>query len=213
MNTNLIELVCILDRSGSMSTMINDAIGGVNSLLQSQRESDKKVNATIVLFDTEYDVIYDGVDVKEIPEITNEVYYPRGGTALNDAVGKAVNTVGARLANTPEDERPHKVIVAITTDGQENMSREFSTNKIKEMIEHQRGKYSWEFIFLGVDEAAFAQAQGYGIRLDNTLSYCKSGAGVRQMYASINNAVTNVADVGNIGDWKQDNSKAESENT
>ena len=149
MKKNLTELVFIIDRSGSMYNLVNDTIGGYNSMIENQKKEQGDAYVTTVLFDDNYELLHDHINLKEIKPITDKEYYTRGSTALLDAVGKTINSIGVRLNNTPEDERPDKVIFVITTDGYENASRKFTKTQIKDMIEHQQNKYSWTFIFLG----------------------------------------------------------------
>ena len=149
MNNNLTELVVIMDRSGSMWPLAGDTINGFNSLIEKQKaDTNGDVHVTVVLFDTRFNVLYDCVDIKEIPKMTSKDYFPSGGTALLDAVGSTITSVGKRLADTPEEERPANVMFVITTDGYENSSKEYDQKQIADMIEHQKTKYSWTFMFL-----------------------------------------------------------------
>jgi len=166
MDQNLTEIVCVVDRSGSMGVIQDDARGGFNQFVQDQKKVPGKAKLTLVLFDNEYIVAHDGLDIQQVPDLTPETYVPRGTTALYDAIGRAVTTVGERLANTPEHERPGKVIVVILTDGQENASQEYNKARILEMITHQREVYRWEFMYLSADAAAFADGQAIGINLN-----------------------------------------------
>lgn len=185
MKKDLTELIFILDRSGSMSNLASDTIGGYNSMIEKQRKEPGEAMVTTVLFDDEYKMIYDHIPIKDVPELTHEVYFPRGTTALLDAIGRTVNSVGERLANTPEDERPDQVIVVITTDGLENASREFDRKKIKEMIEHQQSKYSWTFMFLGANMDAVKEASNIGIDSSFANTYTNSSAGLNSVYEGV----------------------------
>src|SRR5574343_68862 len=138
MKKGLSEIVCVIDRSGSMRSIVNDAIGGLNTFIESQKNVPGEANMTIVLFDHEYLVSHNGVNIKLVQPFTTDTYVPRGTTALLDAIGRAITTVGERLNNTKEEDKPEKVIVAILTDGYENASREYTNSKINEMINHQR---------------------------------------------------------------------------
>ncbi len=173
MKENLTEIVCILDRSGSMDSIITDAIGGFNKFLKDQKELEGEAKLTLVLFDDEYDIIHNGIDIQSVPELTSETYVPRGWTALYDAIGKTIKTVGERLQKTIEEERPGKVIFVILTDGYENKSTEFNGDKIKEMIEHQKEKYSWMFVFLGANLNADITAKSMGI--SNAIQFASNG--------------------------------------
>jgi len=136
MKENLTEMVFILDRSGSMSNLTKDTIGGFNTMIENQKKEDGDAVLTTVLFDDMYELLHDGVNIQDVKELTNKEYYARGMTALLDAIGKTINTVGERLSKTKEENRPSKIIFVITTDGQENSSKEFTQKQIKEMIEH-----------------------------------------------------------------------------
>ena len=182
MRKDLTEIIFILDRSGSMSGLEKDTIGGYNSFLEKQKDVKGEANVTTILFDTEYEVLHNGVDLKKIKPITAKEYYVRGGTALLDAIGKSITDLGLRLKNTPEDKKPAKVIFVITTDGEENSSREYDQVKINEMITHQQKKYSWEFIFMGANMDAVKVATGMGMYAENAMKYEASPDGLEQMY-------------------------------
>lgn len=160
-NKDKTELVLIVDRSGSMMDILEDAQGGINSFIEQQKEGEGEAYLTLCQFDTEYEFVHQGTNVKDVGKYT---LVPRGGTALNDAIGRTINETGERLAKLPEDQRPGMVIVMVVTDGMENSSREFSGSKVKEMIAHQRDKYSWNFNFLGVDEASIGLANDLGFQ-------------------------------------------------
>lgn len=157
---NLADITLVIDRSGSMSAIREEAESGINAFLREQAAERGRANLTLVQFDTEYEFIHRGVPIGDVPPYTLE---PRGMTALLDAVGRAINEVGSRLAALPEEARPGLVVFAIITDGHENSSREFTKSKIREMIAHQRGVYDWQFVFLGADDAAFDEAAALGI--------------------------------------------------
>ncbi|UOY91762.1 VWA domain-containing protein [Ectobacillus sp. JY-23] len=181
MNKNLTEIVFLLDRSGSMSGLESDTIGGFNALIRKQNQMKGETKVTVVLFDDEYEVVWDGVDAKELTLTENE-YQVRGCTALLDAIGKSIMDVGRRLSQTNEAQRPGKVIFAITTDGEENASREFTYEKIKEMIKHQQETYSWEFLFLGANIDAAQEAKSIGIHAENAFEFLACESGVQDMY-------------------------------
>jgi uncharacterized protein YegL len=176
------EIVCIIDRSGSMYAIKDDAIGGFNTFLKTQKELPGEATLTLVQFDTEYEMVHENSPLQDVPELNDSTFSPRGMTALHDAIGRTIDTVGKRLKNMPDENRPAKVIVSILTDGEENSSREFNLSTIKEMIEHQRSKYSWEFIFLGANQDAFAEAGKIGINIHDTVNFAATGAGIRSAY-------------------------------
>lgn len=163
MKKGYVEIISILDRSGSMSSIKDDAIGGFNNFLNEQKKLPGKASFSIILFDNEYEVLKDNIDIQDIDLLTDKTFVPRGCTALLDAVGKTINSVGDRLSKTKEEDRPEKVMVCIVTDGQENASHNFTKTKIKDMIEHQRSKYGWEFLYLGANQDSFSEASSYGI--------------------------------------------------
>ena len=184
------EIVCVLDRSGSMASMGDEPIGGFNRFLEEQKELEGEAELTLVLFDDQYEVIHNGVDLKEVPELTKEIYYPRGMTALLDAVGKAVNTVDGRLNKYKDEYQPEKVIVVILTDGQENSSHEFKKEDLKKKIEELQKEKKWEFIFMGSDMESFDDARGMGLQASMCDSYQATSGGLRSGYASLGKSVT-----------------------
>lgn len=184
MNHNLTEIIFLIDRSGSMGGLERETIGGFNAFIEIQRKLKGKTVVTGVLFDDQYEIIWNGIEAEKV-RLTEEEYYVRGCTALLDAVGKTILDVGYRFSNTNEDEKPGKVIFVVTTDGFENASREFTNEKVKELIKHQQEKYSWEFIFLGANIDAEREADNLGIHRKNAFSFEASQAGVEDMYQMV----------------------------
>ncbi|MFQ5570092.1 MAG: hypothetical protein ACE5G0_10490 [Rhodothermales bacterium] len=189
MNTDLTEIICIIDRSGSMDSIRSDAIGGFNAFLEGQKEHPGEARLTLVLFDHEYDLVHDGLDLHKVRPLDTSTYVPRGTTALLDAIGRTIDDVGARLSRTPEPQRPGTVIVAILTDGLENASKDYTQQRISEMIEHQRQKYSWEFVFLAANQDAIQSARQLSIQAADAIAFDATGQGVRAAYASLTNTV------------------------
>ncbi len=189
MKKDKVEIIAILDRSGSMAPLVDDTIGGFNEFIQKQREASGTVNVSLYLFDDKYEEIYQDLPIDSVPELDANIYYARGMTALIDAVGKTINKVGERLKNTPEEERPEQVLFLITTDGAENSSQEFNTDQLKEMVKHQTDKYSWEFIFMGANIDSFSEAGGMGFNLSATSNYDPSSIGTRAVYSAMSSAV------------------------
>ena len=181
MNSHLTEIILLLDRSGSMHGLEQDTIGGINSLIAKQNEMAGKTQLTLVLFDDQYELVWNGVDA-HTARLTEKEYYVRGMTALLDAVGKTILDVGHRLAHTKEKDRPGKVMFVITTDGLENASREFTHKKVQEMIKHQEEKYNWEFIFMGANIDAAKEAAEIGIKAQSARSFEASSEGIQLMY-------------------------------
>lgn len=160
MKQDLTEIVLIVDRSGSMESIKADAEGGINTFITEQKAAEGKANFTLCQFDTHYEFVHQGVDIEKVD---NYKLVPRGWTALNDAIGRTINEVGERLAKTPEEERPALVLFMIVTDGHENSSQEFSGEKVKEMIAHQKEKYNWKFTFLGTEEDSLQVGASLGL--------------------------------------------------
>ena len=208
MKKNLTEMVFILDRSGSMMHLTDDTIGGFNSMIENQKKEEGEAFVTTVLFDDQYELLHDHIDIKEIQPITNTEYYARGMTALLDAVGKTINSIGNRLSATPEDERPDKVIFVITTDGMENASREFVKSTVKDMIEHQQSKYSWTFMFLGANMDAVGEAATLGINTDFARTYTADTWGTQSVYSSVSNAMAYVRSCDSVMDANSASYKA-----
>jgi uncharacterized protein YegL len=189
MNKNLTEIIFLLDRSGSMSGLEKDTIGGFNSFIERQCQLEGDTLLTTVLFDDQYEVLWNGKDARKV-RLTSKEYFVRGTTALLDAAGKTILDVGHRLSKTPEEQRPSSVIFVITTDGMENASREFTYEKVKELIKHQQDKYSWEFIFMGANIDAAEEAESLGISKENAFDFEASEVGVEKMYNVMCEAVT-----------------------
>ena len=183
MRENLTEMVFVLDRSGSMSGLAADTIGGFNELIEKQKKIEGDAYVTTVLFDHEYEVLHDHVALEEVAPLTDKEYFARGSTALLDAVGRTIDSVGARLAATAEDERPEHVVFVITTDGRENSSREYTAKRVRGMIEHQQQKYSWQFVVLGANMDAVSEARNLGISAKYAADFTPSHSGVRKMYS------------------------------
>jgi hypothetical protein len=189
MNKNVTEIVFLLDRSGSMSGLESDTIGGFNAFIEKQCQFEGETLLTAVLFDDKYEVLWNGVDAREA-RLTDKEYYVRGCTAMLDAVGKTILDVGYRLSNTKEEQRPGKVIFVITTDGMENASVEFTYEKVQQLIKQQQEKYSWEFIFMGANIDAVKEADSIGINVENAYNFETTENGVEEMYNVMCEAVT-----------------------
>ncbi|MFM7317054.1 MAG: vWA domain-containing protein [bacterium] len=164
MNQNLTEIAFVMDRSGSMESMKEEAIVAFNQFLKDQRELPGEARLTLVLFDTEFLKPYDNVPIEKVPDLNEKTYIPRAGTALLDAMGKTIDEIGKRLAATAEADRPCKVIVACMTDGEENSSRQYSNDAIAAIIRHQQEKYSWEFVFLGATIDSRRMASSWNLK-------------------------------------------------
>ena len=205
MKKNLTELVMILDRSGSMSGLENDTIGGYNGMLKKQRETEGEVLVSTVLFDHSIEVLHDRVPLDKVPEITEKDYYVRGCTALLDAVGGAIHHIGNVHKYAREEDRPEKTIFVITTDGMENASRQYSYDRVKQMVKHEKEKYGWEFLFLGANIDAIETAGRFGISADRAVNYNSDHEGTALNYEVLADAVSDMrcraAPIG--ASWKQ----------
>lgn len=189
MNKNLTEIAYILDRSGSMSTLTEAAISGFNTFLKEQQETPGEAHFTLVLFDDEYLLHADRTPLQEVRPLDTTSYVPRGCTALLDAIGRTIDNIGKKLAETAEKDRPGKVIIAIYTDGYENASSDYDIKKISKMIRHQTEKYDWEILFLAANEDAIATAASYGIGHNSVSSVQFSEVGQHSGYSSISRKV------------------------
>lgn len=176
MKKGLTKIVFVVDRSGSMSTIAKDMIGGFNAFIKKQKENKTDCQVSFYQFDTVYDIVFENTDVQLVEDLTDKTFVPRGGTALLDAVGKTINNVGAELSAMPEDQRPEKILVIIITDGEENSSTEFTSAQVKSMVEHQQTVYNWEFNYLGSNQETWKVAAAMGIARDCTLSYVSMGS-------------------------------------
>lgn len=190
MKKNLTEMVFILDRSGSMQSLTSDTIGGFNSMIENQKNEQGEAYVTTVLFNQYHDVVHNHVNISEVKPLTRFEYLAFGTTALLDAVGYTIDNIGERLAITPEEERPDKVIFVITTDGMENASKKYTKARVKEMIEHQQDKYSWTFMFLGANMDAVGEAASLGINTDFAKTYTANSVGTQSVYTSMTKAMS-----------------------
>lgn len=179
------DITIILDRSGSMSSVKDDTIGGFNSFLAEQQKVEGEASLSLVQFDDQYEVVYVDKDINSADRLTEATFQPRGMTALFDAIGQTINSVGQRLANLAEDKRPNKVVFVILTDGFENASREFSASKISEMINHQRNNYKWEFMFIGANQDAVLSAKEIGIPAAAALTYAANAEGTKMLFSRV----------------------------
>jgi uncharacterized protein YegL len=191
MKKGLTELVFILDRSGSMSGLEKDTIGGFNSLLGKQKQEEGECIVTTVLFDDHYELLHDRIQIQGIAPITDREYFVRGSTALLDAIGRTINKIGNAQKHTVETERAEKVLFVITTDGMENASHEYSAEKIRSMVEHQKTSFGWEFLFLGANIDAVATAESMGIHRDHATNFVADADGTTLNYLAMNEAVGN----------------------
>ena len=203
MNTNLTEMIFILDRSGSMSGLESDTIGGYNGLLQKQKKEPGEAVVTTVLFDTEFSVIHDRVNIKDVQLLTDMDYRPGGCTALMDAVGDTVEKIFHLQRHLREEDKPGKTVVCIITDGLENSSVRYSKKDIKKLISTATEKDKWEFIFLGANIDAAEEVESYGIRRNRAVEYCSDSEGTKENYLMMSDLLCCVRDSSNGYDEKK----------
>ena len=177
MNRNLTEIVFILDRSGSMAGLESDTIGGINAMVEKQKNQEGEAVLSAVLFSNYSTVIYDRTDIRKVEPLTESQYFVGGCTALLDAIGGAMHHIGNVHKYAREEDRPGKTVFVITTDGLENASRYYSYSEVQRMVKHEQEKYGWEFLFLGANMDAISAARSFGIREDRAVRYACDGAG------------------------------------
>ena len=189
MKKTLTEIVYILDRSGSMSGLEADTIGGFNSMIEKQKQTGEKAYVSTVLFDDRNEVIHDRVPIEKVDKITNKEYFVRGSTALLDAVGGAIKHIINIHKYAREEDRPDKTIFVITTDGMENASINYNYKQVKKMIEKEQKEYGWEFIFIGANIDACAEAERFGIKKERAVNYIHDDIGTKLVYEGVSQAM------------------------
>ena len=189
MKKNLTELVFILDRSGSMAGLEGDTIGGFNAMIEKQRKQDGECFVSTVLFDNVSEVLHDRVELKKIKPMTDKDYTVRGCTALIDAIGGAIHHIGNIHKYARREDVPEHTVFVITTDGMENASHIYSSDQVRAMIEKQKRKYGWEFLFIGANIDAVETAARYGISEDRAVNYHADSIGTQVLYESVSNVV------------------------
>ena len=192
MKKNLTELVFILDRSGSMSGLEGDTIGGFNAMIEKQKKAEGEALVSTVLFSNDSVVIHDRVNIKRVEPMTEKEYHVYGCTALLDAIGNAIHHIGNVHKYAREEDRPEKTLFVITTDGMENASRRYTAEDVKARIERQKAKYGWEFLFLGANIDAVETASHFGIDETRAVTYRSDSVGTRLNYQAVNDAITSV---------------------
>lgn len=198
------EMIFILDRSGSMSGLEEDTIGGYKSMLKKQQEEEGQALVTTVLFDHEYKIIHDRENIKNVKPLTGKEYYVRGTTALLDAVGMTIAKIVNARRKTEKDHQPEKTIFVIITDGMENSSQEYSYEKIKKMIDYQKERYSWEFVFLGANIDAVETAASFGIGEDRAANYHADSEGTQLNYEVVSDLIVEMRSQRKVdASWKK----------
>ena len=204
MKKNLTEIIFILDRSGSMSGLEADTIGGFNSMIEKQKKADGEAMISTVLFDNVSEVIHDRVSVLDIQPMTDKDYNVRGCTALLDAIGGAIHHIGNIHKYARAEDVPEHTLFVITTDGMENASRHYNAERVKQMIERQKARYGWEFLFLGANIDAVETARHFGIGADRAVNYHSDSAGTQLNYEVLSEAICAVRGSVQLGaDWKK----------
>jgi len=204
MKKNLTELVLILDRSGSMSGLEADTIGGFNGMIEKQKKAEGQVLVSTILFDNVSEVIHDRVDIRKIEPMTDRDYTVGGCTALLDAVGGAIRHIGNVHKYARDEDVPEHTLFVITTDGMENASHRYGGREVKQMIERQKEQYGWEFIFFGANMDAVKTAEEYGINRNRAVNYCCDSVGTKLSFGAINEAISAVrCSVPLKDDWKE----------
>ena len=204
MKKNLTEMVFILDKSGSMSGLEADTIGGFNGMIEKQKKEEGEALVSTVLFSDESHVIHDRVDLQKIEPMTDRQYYVGGCTALIDAIGGAIHHIGNVHKYAREEDRPEHTIFVITTDGMENASRHYTSDKVKSMVQRQKEKYGWEFLFLGANIDAVETAARFGITEDRAVNFCNDAQGQALNYSEVSEAVRTVRACAPLGrSWKR----------
>ena len=192
MKNNITELVFILDRSGSMAGLEADTIGGFNAMIEKQKKGDGECYVSTVLFDNVSEVLHDRVKLADIKPMTDKEYTVRGSTALIDALGDAIHHIGNIHKYARPEDVPENTVFVITTDGMENASHRYTSDRVKEMIEKQKDKYGWEFIFIGANIDAVETARNYGIDQSRAVNYHADKTGTRVLYETVSETVCNV---------------------
>jgi Mg-chelatase subunit ChlD len=190
MKKDYADITVVLDRSGSMSSCVNDVIGGFNTFIEDQKKQSGEATVSLYQFDNEYEVVYENKKIADVPALSNETFIPRGMTALLDAVGKTIATLGEKYSKMKEEDRPEKVFFVVITDGQENSSQEYMQDRVQEMIKLQKETYSWIFVFLGADITSINLALNLGVPLGNTMQYGHTGCGYDASFKSISKNMT-----------------------
>ena len=207
MKKDLMELVFVIDMSGSMEGLTDDTIGGFNSVLKEQKEKGNDVLVTTYLFNTESKMIHDRQPIADVAKMTVKDYRAGGCTALIDALGGAINHIADIHRYAREDDVPEHTLFVITTDGMENASHKYTADKVREMVKHEQEKYGWEFIYLAANIDAAETARSMGIRRENAVDYCADGEGTNMLYRTVGRAMDmqmNCCALKDCSDWREE---------
>ena len=200
-----VQIICILDRSGSMSNLTSDTIGGYNSFIEKQKQETGKAEVTTVLFNNRYQKITDAVDLQEVPTLTNKEYYASGTTALLDAVGSTIADTLGKMESQGICPAKRRVLIMIMTDGLENASQEYRKAEVKSMIEQTTKDYNWNYIFMGANIDSAAEATAIGIDANFAADYSADGAGIERSFEQMDTAAKEVRKRGKVNkDWNEE---------
>ena len=186
MKQGLTHIIFVVDRSGSMSGIAKDMIGGYNEFIKKQKEIPGECEVFFYQFDDIYESVFENLSLQNVPELTDKTYIPRNCTALFDAVGKTINNIGKKLSDMSEDERPERILVITLTDGQNNASKEFDGAAVRDMIKHQTEVYKWDFVFLGSNIDAWEAGGSIGVKSSSTLQFANNSGSVAGAFRSLN---------------------------
>lgn len=198
MREDLTEIGLVIDESGSMHYKTSDTIGGFNTFLATQKAAPGEANLTMVKFSTDYNLVHDGADIQSVEDLTLATYIPGGGTALFDAMSRAITQIVARLSGIPDEKRAKNVIIVVMTDGEENSSREVTLERLAQQVTVQQDKHGWNFIFLGADMDAFSVGAAIGLHVG---AVAKPST-VHDTYKMADSAVSFLRSTGSVGPWK-----------
>ena len=188
---NSTDITIILDRSGSMEYIKDSTIKGFNSFIKEQQNSDGDAKLTLVQFDHDYQVLYEGIDIREVKKLTHKTFVPRGSTALLDAIGTTINNTKNRIKLTPQNYKPDNVLVVIITDGEENSSNKYSREKIFKKISKRENKDNWKFVFIGSNQDAIAVGSSFGINANRSLTFANDDDGAEMAFSSMSKQINN----------------------
>ncbi len=185
MKKGLTHIIFVVDRSGSMSNIAKDMIGGYNNFIKTQKETAGECFVSFYQFDSVYESVFERVALSQVKDLDDTTYKPGGSTALFDAIGKTINSYGEFLASLPEDDRPERVLFVTITDGENNASRQFTIDQVRDMVTHQTDVYKWDFVFLGSNIDAWSAGGNLGINASSTLQFANTGNSVVQAFHSL----------------------------
>ena len=201
------QIIVVLDRSGSMHHIKADTIGGFNQFLNEQKKQKGKAEMSLVLFDDQYEVVFERLDIQTIVELNDETFVPRGTTALLDAIGKTISSTYSTIKSAKKKDRPEQVIFVVITDGMENASKEYTREAIFNMITEMKEKDKWEFMFLGANQDAIEVGGQYGFAADSSLTYAANSKGVSTSYMAMSDKISTYRSQGKMNSFSEDERK------